>query len=510
MDRVELGLFVSRLQAVCEEMGATLRRTAFSPNIKDRLDYSCAVFSADGALCAQAAHIPVHLGSMAYAMGDVVDRIEWSPNDMVVLNDPFLGGTHLPDVTLIAPLFVEGELTAFCANRAHHADIGADTPGSMPLSRQLEDEGLVLSPQHYLRRGQVVPEVQARLEQGLRNPDATLGDFAAQLSANRTGLQRLVELVEGGGRAAFENALDDLNDYAEALASSAIESLPDGIYCSRALLDDDGAGTRPVALELSLHIDGSRARLDFTGSSPQVSGNVNCPLAVTAAAAYYAFYALMPSDTPACAGSLRVLDFEVPRGSVLNASNGAAVAAGNVETSQRVVDLVLAALAEAVPDRIPAASQGTMNNVAMGASDWDYYETIGGGTGGHADGPGLNGVHSHMTNTLNTPAEVLEMNYPLRVTRYALRRGSGGRGRHDGGNGLVREYEFLAPAEITLLSERRLHAPPGAAGGSDGMPGRNRLNGEACPPKCHLEVSPGDRLSIETPGGGGWGKPAPN
>lgn len=505
MNPVELGLFVGRMQAACDEMGATLRRAAFSPNIKDRLDFSCAIFSARGELAAQAAHIPVHLGSMAFAMQAIVQRVSWQPGDMVVVNDPFLGGTHLPDVTLIAPLFVDDRLAAFCANRAHHADIGGTSPGSMPLSRTLAEEGLILSPRHYLSAGQPDPETRAILEQGLRHPDATLGDFAAQVSANRIGLERLNALITRMGLAAFESALDALDQYAARLARQSIAALPDGEYRFVDYMDGDGLGTEQVPIRLALTVAGDRAILDFAGTAPQVSGNINCPLAVTAAAAFYAFHALMPSRTPPCAGALGVLDLIVPAGTLLNADAPAAVAAGNVETSQRIVDVVLGALAQAIPERVPAASQGTMNNVAMGGPGWDYYETIAGGTGGHAQGPGCAAVHSHMTNTLNTPVEVLEMNYPLRIRRYAVRRASGGGGQHPGGDGIVREYEFLTPAAVTLLSERRTFAPWGLHGGAPGTPGRNRLNDMDIAGKCMLQVDAGDRLTIETPGGGGWG-----
>ncbi|MEQ8496392.1 MAG: hydantoinase B/oxoprolinase family protein, partial [Gammaproteobacteria bacterium] len=393
----------------------------------------------------------------------------------------------------------------FCANRAHHADIGCASPGSMPLARTLEDEGLVLAPRHYLRGGRLDAATQALLERGLRNPRATLGDFAAQVSANRTGVARLAALIEGATPDAFRATLAAIDEYAETLARSAIRDLPDGIYSHRDYMDGDGLGAERVPIALTLTIAGEHVTLDFSGTGRQVTGNINCPLAVTAAACYYAFYALMPRATPPAAGSLRVLELHAPRGCLLNATPPAAVAAGNVETSQRIVDVVLGALAQAVPTRIPAASQGTMNNVAMGGPGWDYYETLAGGTGAHADGDGLDAVHSHMTNTLNTPLEVLEMNYPLRVTRYAVRRGSGGAGRHRGGDGLVREYEFLAPARVTLLGERRTCAPPGLNGGRPGQPGCHRLNHAALPGKCEVTVGCGDRLTIETPGGGGWG-----
>ena len=510
MDAIELSLFVNRLRAICHEMGATLRRAALSPNIKDRLDYSCALFDAGGELCAQAAHIPVHLGSMAYAMRGIVaataNPVVWQPGDMIIVNDPYLGGTHLPDVTVIAPLFREGRCVAFVANRAHHADIGCARPGSMPLARSLEEEGLVIAPRHLLRAGQADAEMHALLVARLRNPDATMADLAAQVSANRIGLERLGALLDTLGTRAFAAGLARVNDYAETLARKALAALPAGRYQFEDCLDGDGIDPGRVALTVTLTVADGRALVDFTGSAAQVAGNVNCPLAVTAAAVYYAFYSLMARDTPPCAGSLRPLEIVAPEGCVLNARRPAAVAAGNCETSQRVVDVILGALATALPARIPAASHGSMNNVAMGGAGWDYYETIGGGSGGHAGGRGLDALHTHMTNTLNTPVEVLEMTYPLRVLRYAIRRGSGGSGRARGGDGIERCYQFLDDAAVTLLCERREIAPWGLAGGSAGQCGRNELNGAVVPGKCELDVHRGDRLSILSAGGGGWGE----
>ncbi len=505
MDPIELSLFVNRLSAICREMGATLRRATLSPNIKDRLDYSCALFDARGELCAQAAHIPVHLGSMAFAMRSIIAAISWRPGDMIIVNDPYLGGTHLPDVTVVAPLFLAGCCVAFVANRAHHADIGCPRPGSMPLSRSLDEEGLVIAPRHLVSEGRPDADMYALLAQSLRNPAATLADLAAQISANRIGLERLAALLATLGGDAFNAALAQVNDYAETLARGALAALPAGRYCFEDALDGDGIGPGPIPLRVAITLTNGGACVDFSGSAKQVAGNVNCPLAVTAAAVYYAFYTLMPADTPSCAGSLRPLEIIAAPGSLLNARRPAAVAAGNCETSQRVVDVILGALAGALPRGIPAASNGSMNNVAMGSSGWDYYETIGGGTGAHAGGRGLDAVHSHMTNTLNTPVEVLEMSYPLRVVRYAIRRGSGGTGQWQGGDGIERCYQFLADAAVTVLSERRDLAPWGLAGGCDGQRGRNTLNGVLLPAKCEVDVQAGDRLSIMSAGGGGWG-----
>ncbi|WP_373509911.1 hydantoinase B/oxoprolinase family protein [Thiocapsa sp.] len=514
MNAIELGLFASRLESVCEEMGLVLRQAAFSTNIRDRLDFSSAVFDRNGRLGAQAAHIPVHLGSMAYAMADIVGALDWAEGDMVVLNDPFLGGTHLPDVTLVAPLFAEGRLVAFVANRAHHADIGASVPGSMPVSRTLDEEGLIIPPCRLVRQGEIDQPLLARVLGATGNPDDSRGDFFAQIGANRAGLARLASLIEGRGVTAYEAAIRELDDYAERLARAALREIPLGTYRFEDRMDDDGQGTENIPIRVSIEVLPERIHVDFAGTADQVPGNINCPLSVAAAAVFYVFRCLMPPQTPACAGTFRSIDLSAPLGCLLHAQRPAAVAAGNVETSSRVVDVVLGALAQAIPDRIPAASQGSMNNLAVGSAApgaaWNYYETIGGGMGAGATGGGWSGVQTHMTNTLNTPIEVLEAHYPLRVTRYALRSGSGGRGARPGGEGLIRELTFLAPAETTLLTERRRIAPWGIAGGGPAQCGRNRLNGQDLPPKVSLHVEGGDRLTIETPGGGGWGtEPTP-
>ena len=505
VDAIALSLFAARLQAVCEEMGACLRRAALSPNIKDRLDYSCAVFDARGLLCAQAAHIPVHLGSMAYAMQSLVDAVEWAPGDMLLVNDPYLGGTHLPDVTLVAPLFIETTLTAFVANRAHHADIGCARPGSMPWSRTLADEGLVIAPTRLVERGRDNDALLARLRAGLRNPQSTLADFTAQRSANLRGLERLAHLAGSLREDSLDAMFARLNTYAETMARRALARLRPGRYLARDVMDGDARAPGPIPVVATIDIGTDAVVVDFAGTSPQVASNINCPLSVTAAAVYYVFYCLMPSGTPACAGSLRPVTLRAPAGCLVNAQPPAAVAAGNIETSQRLVDVLLMALQGAAPALIPAASAGTMNNVAMGSARWDYYETLGGGGGASSLGPGLDARHTHMTNTLNTPIEIFESVYPARITRYAVRRGSGGQGRHRGGDGLVREYEFLAPASVTLLTERRDTVPWGSAGGGDGCPGRTYLNDAALPGRVELEVRRGDRLRLETPGGGAWG-----
>jgi len=506
-DQIALGVFDSRVAAICETMGAVLRRSAFSPNIRDRLDYSCALFSADGRLLAQATHIPVHLGSMAWAMRDLVDAHDWQPGARLILNDPYAGGTHLPDVTLIAPVFHEGRRIGFVANRAHHADIGSATPGSMPLSRSIDEEGVLIRPAWLYRDGELDRDVMDRICNAMRNPVLAEGDFRAQVSASANGERALATLAEELGGEVFRQRVGELDEYARRLASASIAEFPTGCWQAEDRMDCDAAGGDGPVLRVELEINKDRIRVDFAGTDDQVAGNLNCPLSVTAAAVYYVVRCLLPDETPNCAGALDCLELSAPEGSLVNACAPAATAAGNVETSQRIVDVVLRALAEAMPDRIPAASQGTMNNLGLGGQRWSYYETMAGGCGAGPGGPGRSAVHSHMTNTLNTPAEVLEYHYPVRVLRYQRRRDSGGAGRHAGGDGLVREFEFLEPAEVTLITERRIHAPWGLEGGRPGQPGRNRLDGEELPSKISLKVEPGQILTIETPGGGGYGKP---
>ncbi len=512
MNSIQLSIFANRLSGICDEMGAVLRLSALSPNIKDRLDFSCAIFDAEGRLCAQAAHIPVHLGSMAYAMADLVRGRDWRAGDLLVVNDPYLGGTHLPDVTVVSPVLVEEALLGFAVTRAHHANIGAHSPGSMPVSTHLEQEGIVIAPTLLKQQGQWQVSLCRRLagldEAGaLPVGNARFADFAAQASACEAGARRLAELAGAGG-ASLAQSFDALNAYGERRARARIAELPDGVYRFEDWMDDDGQGQQDIRIAVSLTIQGENAALDFAGTDDQVAGNINCPLSVAAAAAYYCFRCLMDNDVPACDGLFRPITLSAPKGSLLNARRPAAVAAGNVETSSRVVDVVLGALAQAAPQAIPAASQGTMNNVAMGAAGeqgWDYYETMAGGTGAHLTGAGLSAVHSHMTNTLNTPIESLESHYPLRVRRYGLRRGSGGAGRYPGGDGIVRELEFLGSASFTLLTERRLRAPWGLAGGQPGLAGENRLNNQSLPPKYEGQAKTGDRLLIASPGGGGYG-----
>ncbi len=493
-------------------MGAVLQRAAFSPNIRDRLDFSCAVFSAEGELCAQAAHIPVHLGSMAYAMSSIVSRLDWHAGDMVIVNDPFLGGTHLPDITLIAPVYAEGRLFAFIANRAHHADIGADSPGSMPLSKSLDEEGLIIPPTHLIAQGQMNTTFMNSILTSIRSGKSAQGDFSAQISANHAGVERLQSLILSLGARSFLTALSKLNDYGERLAKSVIADIPNGEYRFSDVMDDDGLGHFNLKITASIKINDKSVHVDFSGTTDQTEGNINCPLSVAAAAVYYVFRCLMPKQTPACAGSFRPITLSAPEGCLVNAKRPAAVAAGNVETSTRIVDVVMGALAQAIPDKIPAASHGSMNNLAMGSvkrgvdeQAWDYYETIGGGMGASSQFDGQDAVQTHMTNTRNTPIEVMESSYPIRITQYAIRKDSGGLGLHNGGNGLIREFEFLKDANVTLLTERRLTPPWSLKGGLDGGCGQNVLNGKPLTPKICFDVKQGDCLIIKTPGGGGWG-----
>ena len=517
MNPIALGIFVNRIESICDEMGAVLRRAAFSPNIKDRMDFSCAIFDPEGGLCAQAAHIPVHLGSMAYAMKDIVKSVQWEPGDMVVLNDPYLGGTHLPDVTVIAPMFIANSdekeiLVGFVVNRAHHANIGATSPGSMPLSQSLEEEGLIIPPTLLVRDGVIKQDVLHRIsgsEDGVQGQ--SYGDFSAQISANKVGCQRLRALISVNDTDHYFHFLSELNAYGARLATSALSDLPNGCYQFDDYLDNDGAGQNDIKIAANITINNGSVDVDFSGTHSQVMGNVNCPLSVAAAAVFYVFRCLMPAYTPACAGTFSAITLRANKGCLLDAERPAAVAAGNVETSTRVVDVVLGALAQAIPHRIPSASHGSMNNVAMGAEAtknhkrWDYYETIGGGMGAHAKGDGLDAVQTHMTNTLNTPIESLESHYPLRVLAYRIREHSGGEGQYVGGNGLERRLEFLRPATVTLLTERRHRNPWGLAGGRGGAVGENLLNNQLLPAKTAFDVKQGDELCIKTPGGGGWG-----
>lgn len=513
---ITLEVFKNKFATVAEEMGMALGRTAYSPNIKERRDYSCAVFDAAGDLVAQAAHIPVHLGSMALSVKAAMAEAALTPGDMVVVNDPFRGGTHLPDITLVAPVFAgEGDPIFYVANRAHHADIGGMAPGSMPLSTSIFQEGLIIPPVKLVAGGALVPDILRLLLANVRTPAEREGDLTAQIMANFLGITRLGELIDAHGAQTASRFAAALQDYAERLVTRVVEQMPDGAFTAEDLLDDDGVGENDLAVRLTLTVAGGRATVDFSATDDQTAGCVNAVRAIAVSAVLYVLRCLAGGETPTNAGCLRPIEIVTRPGSLVDARFPAAVAGGNVETSQRIVDVLLLALAQALPERVPAASQGTMNNIALGGVDprsgapFTYYETLAGGAGADAAGPGQSAVHSHMTNTRNTPVEALEYAYPLRVGRYALRHGSGGRGRHAGGDGLVREIEMLAPAEATIVSERRMRGPWGRQGGGSGASGVNRVVrqglAERLPGKVHLFLKAGDRLVLETPGGGGFG-----
>jgi N-methylhydantoinase B len=496
LDPIGLQVLVGGLRAACDEMGATLIRSAYSANIKERHDCSTALFDAKGELVMQAEHIPVHLGSMPDAVAAVLDE-EQRPGAAWILNDPYRGGTHLPDVTLISPVFAEGGLLGFAACRAHHADIGGPTPGGMPaFSKTLEEEGVVIPP---TRAEDAELE---RLAQRMRSPRQRLADLRAQRAANRIGEIRLEELASRHGVAELRAGMEEILAYAERRTRAALGELPDGVYGAEDVLEDDREGRRRDAvLRVEATIDGERLRLDFSGTDPEVEGNLNCPLSVTKSAAFFAVRVLTDPEAPPSAGAHRPIEIVAPSGCLLNARYPAAVVAGNVETSSRVADLVIAALGGARP--VPAQGQGTMNNLTLANEGFTYYETLGGGQGACPDADGPSAIHVAMSNTLNTPIEALETEFPLRVRELSVRRGSGGSGGHRGGDGTVREIEALAPMRFTLISERRRHPPRGRGGGDDGKPGLNLLNGEALESKAEGELEPGDRLRIETPGGGG-------
>jgi N-methylhydantoinase B len=504
LDPITLQVLIGGLRAACDEMGAVLIRSAYSANIKERHDCSTALFDAAGELVMQAEHIPVHLGSMPDAVAAVLDE-EQRPGEPWILNDPYRGGTHLPDITLVSPIFLDTgdgeELFGFAAARAHHADIGGPTPGGMPAdSRTLDEEGVVIPPTRA-----TAAEIE-RLANLMRSPRQRLADLRAQAAANRVGERRVAELAERHGVETLRQGLAEILAYSERRTRAALAALPDGAYEAEDVLEADGGdGERDVVLRVRATVAGETLRLDFAGTDPQVDGNLNCPLSVTRSASFFAVRVLTDPDAPPSAGAHRPIEVAAPAGCLLNARPPAAVVAGNVETSSRVADLVIAALAGARP--VPAQGQGTMNNLTLANEDFTYYETLAGGQGACPEAPGPNAIHVAMSNTLNTPVEALETEFPLRVRELSVRRGSGGEGAHRGGEGIVRELEALAPMSFSLITERRRHPPRGRDGGSDAAPGRNVLNGERLPSKARGSLARGDRLRLETPGGGGHGPP---
>jgi N-methylhydantoinase B len=557
VDAAELEIFKNLFHSAAEEMGAALRRSAFSPNIKERRDYSCAVFDGRGRVVAMGDHMPVHLGSMPMSVAAALNAFPLAPGDIAMLNDPYAGGTHLPDITLVMPVWAEksgtrdtghgtrsadhaladahlaqtrpsrsadlpgskgGRITPsfYVANRAHHADVGGAQPASMGLSQEIYQEGLRIPPVALARGGVIQRDVLAILLANVRTPQEREGDLMAQVAACRLGERRLQELLARYGSARTHFHLDALQGYSTRLMREALARISPGVYTAEDYLDDDGYSSPPVRLHVAIKIRKGRAVVDFTGSSPQCAGSVNAVFAITYSAAFYVFRCLLGEEVPACAGLMDPIEVRAPEGSVVNARPPAAVAAGNVETSQRIVDVLLRALAQALPDRIPAASSGTMNNLSFGGMDprtgepFAYYETIAGGMGARPSADGLNGVHTHMTNSLNTPIEALESAYPVRVRRYSLRKGSGGAGLFHGGEGIVREIEFLTEVRGNILSDRRKFGPYGLAGGQPGRPGKNELTvggrTRLLPGKVAFRAPRGGILKIESPGGGGWGK----
>jgi N-methylhydantoinase B len=536
IDPTELEIFKNLYHSIAEEMGAALRRSSFSPNIKERRDYSCAVFDGAGRVVAMGDHMPVHLGSMPISVATAIERLALGPGDIAMLNDPYAGGTHLPDVTLVMPVFLPRSAKPFfyVANRAHHSDIGGAVPASMGLSEEIYQEGLRIPPVLIAHRGELQRDMMAMLLANVRTPREREGDVTAQIAACRLGERRLTELAGKHGRSKTRRYLDALQQYSARLMRAALATLPSGAYRAEDFLDDDGFSGQPVPIRVAVRIHRGRATVDFAGSAPACRGSVNAVYAITYSCVFYVFRCLLREEVPACAGLMAPIEVVAPQGSVVNARPPAAVSAGNVETSQRIVDVLLRALAKALPERIPAASQGTMNNISFGGIDprsgepFAYYETIAGGMGAGPSGDGMGAIHSHMTNSLNTPVEALESAYPLRVRRYSIRRGSGGKGKHRGGDGVIREIEFLTDVRGTILSERRRLAPYGLRGGGPGKPGRNELirprasdrdsgfgtresgrkeRKQVLPSKATFAAPKGSILRIESPGGGGWGLP---
>jgi N-methylhydantoinase B len=507
MDPITLQVMASAMRTVAEEMEAALVRSAFSPNITERRDCSTAICDTDGRMIAQSASIPVHLGAMPDAVRAVI-AAKPDPGDVWILNDPFTGGTHLPDLTLVSPLHVDDLRIGYAVSRAHHADVGGISPGSMPAgTRELFQEGLILPPVRLVAAGVVRQDIIQIILANSRTPRERAGDLRAQIAAHRLAEARMTELVERWGRAQIAEGCTELLAYAERRTRAALACIPDGTYRAEELLEGDGVTDEPLALRVAVTVVGDRLTVDFAGTDPAGPGNCNCPLAVTRSAVYFVVRCVTDPDIPASSGAFAPVTVSAPDGCLVNARFPAAVAGGNVETSSRIVDAIFAALGQAIP--VPAQGQGTMNNLTVGAPGFTYYETLGGGQGASPEADGPSAVHVAMSNTLNTPVEVLEVAYPIRVERYAIRRRTGGAGTHTGGDGVERTMRVLVDAEVSVISERRRTAPRGAAGGADGQPGANRLNGASLPAKWRGRVAAGDLIEIATPGGGGWG-PVPS
>jgi len=515
-DPIELELFKNILVSISEEMGAVLGRTSLSPNIKERKDFSCALFNQKGETFAQGSHIPVHLGAMPLSVQAALKACPFEKDDLVILNDPYRGGTHLPDITCISPVFIDKKLFFFVANRAHHSDVGGMTPGSMPLATEIFQEGLIIPPLKLIQKGKLNEEILNLILANVRTPEERKGDLMAQIAANEKGKERLEETIKKYGLKKILDYTNLIQGYTEKILRETIKEIPDGEYLFTDYLDDDGIKPTAVKISVRLWIKNDEALIDFSSSSSQVQGSVNANFAVTCSAVLYVFRSLIEEDIPFNTGLMKPLKIKARPGLVVNAQYPAATSGGNVETSQRIVDVLLGALSKAIPHKIPAASSGTMNNVAFGGFDsrkkrnFAYYETIGGGMGASFYFPGLSGVHTHMTNSLNTPLEALENYLPLRIRKYCLRRGSGGEGKSKGGEGIIREYEFFVPTQVTIISERRKFSPYGIWGGKEGKKGKNILFSQGkkiiLNSKVNIKVNPGDVLRIETPGGGGYGQ----
>jgi N-methylhydantoinase B len=510
LDAVTLEVLRNQLTGVAEEMGHVLIHGAYSPNIKERQDCSTALFDARGRMVAQAEHIPVHLGAMPEAVRAVREQ-DPEPDDAYALNDPFTGGTHLPDVTIVAPIDVGGDPIGYGVTRAHHADVGGMSPGSMPAgATEIYQEGLRMPPIRLASDGDFEDDVLSLLLANVRNPEERRADLRAQLAANDRARRRMRELVADHGRETIETAFDAVIDYSRKRVESELEAIPDGVYGGTDFLEGDGVTDENIRIQVTVTVDGATLHVDFTGTADQVPGNMNAPRAVAKSAVYFVIRAITDPDIPPNEGCYQPVAIDIPAGSLLDPAHPAAVVGGNVETSQRVTDVLLSAFADAVPERVPAQGQGTMNNLIVGSREADgftYYETIGGGFGGRPDRDGMDGVQVGMTNTLNTPIEALETAYPMRVERYALRSDSGGAGAYRGGLGIVRELTVETDATVSLLTERRRLAPKGLRGGEDGTPGVNRIDGESVPAKTTVDVPTGTTITVETPGGGGYGDP---
>ncbi len=505
--------------AIAEEMGLVVERSAYSPNIKERRDFSCAIFDHKGQLIAQAAHIPVHLGAMPDTVKVVKETFRLSPGDIVITNDPYAGGTHLPDITMIQGVFRPSEIypSYYLVVRAHHADVGGTTPGSMPLAHSIHDEGVLIKPTIFAKKGELIREFLNDFLQKVRNPVEREGDLKAQAASLKRGEARILELEAKYGPDFLDECIEELLNYGERITKSVLEEIPDGLYSFTDYLDDDGISKKPIPVSVDIEVSGNELKVDFSRTGDAVSTGLNAVRSVTSSAVYYCIFCLIGEGYPVNSGTLRPIQIVTRPGSLVDAIYPSPVAAGNVETSQRIVDVVFGALSKAIPHKIPAASAGTMNNVALGGTGRDgreftYYETIGGGMGARPFMDGLSAIQTNMTNTLNTPVEALERDYPLMVEEYSIRRGSGGSGKFRGGDGIIRRIRFLRPTHVTLLSERRRIAPYGLMGGEHGKRGLNRLRRKResgwirLPGKCHVDVKEGDLLEIRTPGGGGWGK----